>query len=65
MAQLGRGQLWFNTMSQGCGKLDNNGKVVSGSKLPCGTKLSYGVGKGASKHTEVHLCEKCQALLSS
>ena len=44
----------------GCGKLDNNGKVVSGSKLPCGTKLSYGVGKGAPKSTVVHLCKDCE-----
>jgi hypothetical protein len=42
-----------------CGKLDNNGRVVSGSKLPCGTKLSYGVGKGTPKTTIVHLCAAC------
>jgi hypothetical protein len=42
----------------GCGKLDNNGKVVSGGKLPCGTRLTYGVGKQA-KTTVVHLCADC------
>jgi hypothetical protein len=46
-------------MSQGCGKADNNGKTVSGSKLPCGTKLSYGVGKGVPKREVVHLCAEC------
>lgn len=44
----------------GCGKLDNNGRVVSGGKLPCGTKLTYGVGKGVPKRTEVHLCKECK-----
>jgi hypothetical protein len=44
----------------GCGKLDNNGKVVSGGALPCGTKLTYGVGKGTPKVTETHLCKQCQ-----
>jgi hypothetical protein len=43
----------------GCGKLDNNGKVVSGAPLVCGTKLSYGVGKGTPKITVVHLCAAC------
>lgn len=47
-------------MSQGCGKPDNNGKAVSGSKLLCGTKLSYGVGK-ETKRTVVHLCRECEA----
>jgi hypothetical protein len=47
-------------MSQGCGKADNNGKTVSGSKLPCGTKLSYGVGKGVPKREVVHLCKECE-----
>jgi hypothetical protein len=45
----------------GCGKLDNNGKVVTGTALPCGTKLSYGVGKGTPKSTVVHLCKECEA----
>ena len=44
----------------GCGKLDNAGKVVSGAPLPCGTKLTYGVGKGVPKRTEVQLCKVCQ-----
>jgi hypothetical protein len=44
----------------GCGKLDNNGKVVSGSPLPCGTKLTYGTGK-EKKRTETHLCKECEA----
>jgi hypothetical protein len=43
----------------GCGRLDNNGKVVSGKPLACGTKLSYGVGK-QPKTTVVHLCAKCE-----
>ena len=43
----------------GCGKLDNNGKTVSGAPLACGTKLSYGVGKGTPKVTLVHLCAQC------
>ena len=43
----------------GCGKLDNNGKTVSGAPLACGTKLSYGVGKGTPKITFVHLCAQC------
>lgn len=42
----------------GCGKLDNNGKIVTGAPLPCGTKLSYGVGK-EPKRTETHLCADC------
>jgi hypothetical protein len=44
----------------GCGKADNNGKQVSGSKLTCGTKLTYGVGKGMPKRTETHLCKECE-----
>lgn len=44
----------------GCGKPDNNGKVVSGSPLLCGTKLSYGVNK-EPRRTEVHLCRECEA----
>ena len=44
----------------GCGKLDNNGKVVSGSPLPCGTKLWYGVGKGTVKREVLHLCAACE-----
>jgi hypothetical protein len=44
----------------GCGKLDNNGKVVTGSALLCGTKLTYGVGK-ETKRTETHLCAECEA----
>lgn len=44
----------------GCGKLDNNGKAVSGGPLPCGTKLTYGVGKGTPKRTVVHLCKECE-----
>jgi len=47
-------------MSQGCGKLDNNGKEVTGAALPCGTKLTYGVGKGEPKRTVVHLCKECE-----
>lgn len=42
----------------GCGKLDNNGKAVSGSPLPCGTRLTFGVGK-ETKRTETHLCREC------
>jgi hypothetical protein len=45
----------------GCGKFDNNGKVVTGSPLTCGTKLTYGVGKGVPKRTIVHLCKECEA----
>jgi hypothetical protein len=44
----------------GCGKADNNGKKVSGSKLTCGTRLSYGVGKGVPKREVVHLCAECE-----
>ena len=44
----------------GCGKLDNNGRVVSGGKLTCGTKLTFGAGK-EPKRTEVHLCKECKA----
>ena len=44
----------------GCGKLDNNGKVVTGAPLPCGTNLTYGVGKGTTKRTVVHLCAACE-----
>ena len=43
----------------GCGKLDNNGKKVSGSPLACGTKLSFGVGK-EPKRTVTHLCAACE-----
>jgi len=43
----------------GCGKLDNNGKIVSGAALSCGTKLTYGVGK-EKKSTVVHLCRECE-----
>ena len=45
----------------GCGKLDNNGKVVSGAPLACGTKLTYGTlsGRGAAKRTVIHLCAQC------
>ena len=42
-----------------CGREDNNGKTVTGAALRCGTKLSYGVGKGVPKTTIVHLCAKC------
>lgn len=42
----------------GCGKLDNNGKAVTGTALPCGTKLTYGVGK-EKKRTDIHLCAEC------
>ena len=42
----------------GCGKLDSNGKAVSGSPLPCGTRLTFGVGK-ETKRTETHLCREC------
>ena len=42
----------------GCGKLDNNGKTVSGSPLPCGTRLTFGVGK-EPRRTETHLCKEC------
>lgn len=42
----------------GCGKLDNNGKVVSGAPLPCGTSLTYGTGK-EPRRTETHLCREC------
>jgi hypothetical protein len=42
----------------GCGKLDNNGRVVSGGKLTCGTKLTFGAGK-EPKRTEIHLCAQC------
>jgi hypothetical protein len=45
-------------MNQGCGKPDNNGKVVSGAPLLCGTHLYYGVGKEIKK-VEVHLCTDC------
>jgi hypothetical protein len=45
----------------GCGKQDNNGKAVTGTALPCGTKLTYGVGKGTPKNTVVHLCRECEA----
>ena len=41
----------------GCGRADNNGKTVTGSKLICGTRLSYGVGK-ETKRTVVHLCQE-------
>lgn len=44
----------------GCGKIDNNGKAVSGAALPCGTRLSYGVGKGTPKREVVHLCAECE-----
>lgn len=43
----------------GCGKLDNNDRVVSGATLPCGTRLSYGTGK-ETKRTIVHLCKECE-----
>ena len=49
------------TWNQGCGKEDNNGKTVTGAALRCGTKLSYGVGKGTPKNTVVHLCKECEA----
>ena len=42
----------------GCGKLDNNGRVVSGAALPCGTKLTFGVNK-EPRRTVVHLCREC------
>ena len=48
-------------METGCGKEDNNGKKVTGSVLRCGVKLTYGVGKGVPKRTEVHLCKECKA----
>jgi hypothetical protein len=43
----------------GCGRADNNGKKVSGSKLTCGVKLTYGTGK-EPRRTETHLCRECQ-----
>ena len=43
----------------GCGKIDNNGKVVTGAPLACGTKITYGVGK-QPKHTVIHLCRDCE-----
>jgi hypothetical protein len=43
----------------GCGKEDNNGKVVTGAALRCGTKLTYGTGK-EPKRTVVHLCRDCE-----
>jgi hypothetical protein len=42
----------------GCGKPDNNGKVVTGTALLCGTKLTFGTGK-APRVTTVHLCKEC------
>ena len=45
----------------GCGKPDNNGRVVSGSPLLCGTKLTFGTGK-EPRRTEIHLCGKCTAI---
>jgi hypothetical protein len=42
----------------GCGKEDNNGKIVTGDKLRCGTKLTFGTGK-APRVTTVHLCKEC------
>ena len=42
-----------------CGKSDNNRKVVEGSPLACGTKLTYGVGK-QPRVTTVHLCKECE-----
>jgi len=47
-------------MTTGCGKPDNNGKVVTGAALPCGISLSYGVGK-QPKTTVIHLCKACEA----
>ena len=44
----------------GCGRLDNNGKAVSGSPLLCGIRLTYGTGK-EPRRTEIHLCAECQA----
>jgi hypothetical protein len=44
----------------GCGKADNNGRVVTGSALLCGTKLTFGTGK-EPRRTEVHLCGQCSA----
>ena len=46
-------------METGCGKEDNNGKQVTGTALRCGVKLTYGVGKGVPKRTEIHLCAQC------
>lgn len=43
----------------GCGKADNNGKIVSGSKLTCGVKLTFGTGK-EPRRTETHLCKECE-----
>ena len=42
----------------GCGKADNNGKTVTGSKLTCGVKLTFGTGK-EPRRTETHLCREC------
>jgi hypothetical protein len=43
----------------GCGKQDNNNKVVTGTPLVCGTKLTYGTGK-EQRRTETHLCKECE-----
>jgi hypothetical protein len=42
----------------GCGKLDNAARVVTGGKLACGTKLTFGTGK-EPKQTVIHLCAQC------
>ena len=42
----------------GCGKADNNGKIVSGAALSCGTSLTFGTGK-EPKRTVIHLCREC------
>ena len=44
----------------GCGRLDNNGRAVSGGALPCGTKLTFGVNK-EPRRTVIHLCADCEA----
>jgi hypothetical protein len=43
----------------GCGKQDNNNKVVTGTPLVCGTKLTFGAGK-EPKRTVVHQCKECE-----
>jgi hypothetical protein len=44
----------------GCGRLDNNNRVVTGTPLVCGTKLTFGVNK-EPRRTVIHLCADCEA----
>jgi hypothetical protein len=48
----------------GCGKQDNNGKVVTGAPLTCGTRLYWKTDstRPQDRTLEVILCDECKKL---